>query len=73
MLVKKFGKIKKGKPPPWLMMLPMMTRDEIEQLVPWRYSSKDYFLRKAAPLSPSSLAPKGHHALSTETASLNKT
>lgn len=41
-------------------------------MVPWRYLSKDYFLKRASPLSPSSLAPKGF-ALSTETHGLNRT
>jgi hypothetical protein len=45
---------------------------EIEALVPWRYLSKDYFLRKANPLAPSSIAPKAY-ALSTEPYQMNKT
>ena len=48
-----------------------MTKEEIEQLVPWRYLSKDYFIKKASPLSPSSIAPKAY-ALSTETAQVGK-
>jgi hypothetical protein len=43
-----------------------LSKEEVEQLVPWRYLSKDYFLKRASPLSPSSLAPK-LFALSTET------
>jgi hypothetical protein len=49
-----------------------LTREEVERLEPWRYSSKHYFLRKAQPLSPSSIAPKTF-ALSTETQAMNKT
>ncbi len=51
---------------------PQLSPHEIEQLVPWRYLSKDYFLRRAPPLSPSSLAPKAQ-ALSTQTHFFNKT
>jgi len=42
-----------------------MTKEEIEHLVPWRYQSKDYFLKAPPPQSPSSLAPKSQ-ALSTD-------
>jgi hypothetical protein len=50
-------------PPP--LNLSSMTKEEIEHLVPWRYQSKDYFLKAPPPQSPSSLAPKSQ-ALSTE-------
>jgi hypothetical protein len=42
-----------------------MTKEEIEHLVPWRYQSKDYFVKAPPPQSPSSLAPKSQ-ALSTD-------
>jgi hypothetical protein len=43
-----------------------LSKEDIEHLVPWRYSSKDYFVKPPPPMSPSSLAPKSN-ALSTET------
>jgi hypothetical protein len=46
--------------------LQQLSKEDIEHLVPWRYSSKDYFLRPPPAMSPSSLAPKSN-ALSTET------
>ena len=51
---------------PLVQGLQQLSKEDIEHLVPWRYSSKDYFLRAPPAMSPSSLAPKSN-ALSTET------